>query len=289
MRRFLLSIAAWLILLMAPAQEDQALLWKVEHPKKKGTSYLMGTIHVADPRVSEALVPLIPLIAQCDLLAGEVDMRDMDNAQRSLLRLMFLENTKLRNLFSELDYAEVKAYLDEEYGIVAPFMENFKPIFVAMMPPLDFADSSSGPVMDDQLQQLALNMGKRVSGLEVAETTLKRLGEISLQEQSSYLLHMVRSAGTDSLFTANMMNMYFEGRVADLAALSSEFEGFPTLEKMLLDDRNFLFVKNMCKMMKKNNVFCAVGALHLPGQSGMVQLLRDAGYTVIPFSPKKLL
>lgn len=52
--------------------------------------------------------------------------------------------------------------------------------------------------------------------------------------------------------------------------------------KIILDDRNLNWIKDMPQMMKKESVFFAVGAAHLGGEFGVINSLRNAGYSVKP-------
>jgi len=52
------------------------------------------------------------------------------------------------------------------------------------------------------------------------------------------------------------------------------------MEKSIVNNRNQYFSERLMRMMKKKKVFCAVGALHLPGETGLINSLRQNGYTV---------
>jgi len=290
-KRFLFSTAVFLFTFGSFAQGDDALLWKIEHPKKQGpVSYLVGTIHMADSR-NDAWVDLLkPLVLSAKTMAGEVDLRDMAKAQTSLRKIMFLESGKLKDFYGPEDYADVKRLLEAEFGLMAPFFENLKPIFTALTPAAEMMNSGGeGFVLDQRLQTLALEKGITVAGLEKAEVTLKRLANIDLKEQAAFLLFSLRKEKKEEDITAEMLDYYFNDDMPSLARTASEFSEFPALEKMLLEDRNLLFANNLVKLMKKGTVFCAVGALHLSGPKGMVQLLREKGYQVSPVRKSELL
>lgn len=290
-KRFLFSTVVFLYGFGSFAQGDEALLWKIEHPKKQGpVSYLVGTIHMADERNDAWISLLEPLLFSAKTMAGEVDLRDMAKAQTSMSKMMFLENGKLKDLYGPEDYADIKRLLDAQYGSIAPFFENLKPIFTALMPAAEMMNrGEEGLVLDQRLQTLALEKGITVAGLEKADVTLNRLAQIDLKEQAAFLLHSLRKEKKEEEFTTEMLDYYFNDDTYALAAMSSEFSEFPALEKMLLQDRNVLFANNLLKLMKKGTVFCAVGALHLSGPKGMVQLLKDKGYRISPVKRAELL
>ena len=61
----------------------------------------------------------------------------------------------------------------------------------------------------------------------------------------------------------------------------SEF-GSEKYDNLLLNNRNKKWVKELDTIMKKESVFVAVGAGHLVGEQGLINLLKKQGYTVKP-------
>ena len=59
-------------------------------------------------------------------------------------------------------------------------------------------------------------------------------------------------------------------------------EGVAQFQEALIDKRNDTMTERALPVLEKGPTFIAVGALHLPGETGLVKQLRDAGYTVTP-------
>ena len=57
-------------------------------------------------------------------------------------------------------------------------------------------------------------------------------------------------------------------------------------EDILLNNRNYNWVEKLKKLMPGKSLVVAVGAGHLPGDKGVINLLRKAGFTVTPIANK---
>ncbi|MFM7105544.1 MAG: TraB/GumN family protein, partial [Flavobacteriales bacterium] len=95
---------------------------------------------------------------------------------------------------------------------------------------------------------------------------------------SSKGLHLDVMALSDSLIIQTYLNQCLN----DFVVLSKEIEFDEQLMDQLLPRRNLRFVNRLGPLMTQKSVFCAVGALHLPGNDGMIALLRSQGFKVFP-------
>jgi hypothetical protein len=134
--------------------------------------------------------------------------------------------------------------------------------------------------VEQQLQHKAQTDGKPISGLETLAEQLGVLQGMSYPDQARFLdmivteMHDVESE-TDSVVTA-----WRSGDTAKLAALlSDEYKTFPNLYRLLVSDRNKRWVPQIEKLLHGNqDYFVVVGALHLVGDGGLLELMRHDGY-----------
>ena len=84
-----------------------------------------------------------------------------------------------------------------------------------------------------------------------------------------------------------MLDVYKTQRIAEIEAMFTKSEfSMGASQEILLDNRNKNWVTQLKEIMPKNNIFIAVGAGHLPGKNGVLNLLKQEGYTVKPLSNK---
>ena len=63
---------------------------------------------------------------------------------------------------------------------------------------------------------------------------------------------------------------------------SGKGEGAAQFQETLIVNRNYVMVERMLPILESRSALVAVGALHLPEETGIVTLLRNEGYTVSP-------
>jgi uncharacterized protein YbaP (TraB family) len=110
--------------------------------------------------------------------------------------------------------------------------------------------------------------------------------QFSIQRQAQMLIEFVneKEKAKDELILMN--KSYRNGDLFSLEELMATQTYSEQEAKVMLDDRNKDWMGKLPSLMKEQQTFIAVGALHLSGKSGLIQLLREAGYTVTPLPSK---
>jgi uncharacterized protein YbaP (TraB family) len=261
-------------------QESNHLLWKVENNKGAVVAYLYGTIHSREKEAFLFTEALDPLISECDVFAGEIVYSEIQ--QSDALKGVFMEDQTLQDLYSEEDFGFVREQLIEKLGINAITTMNMQPVFISSMILELESSPDSSFVLDQYLQDLAIIKGKEIVGLETASDAMDALGEISLEEQAEMLLEFLEDFDEQIHMLNNLTSWYAEQLVDSMYSYYTEFEGGESFDEALILKRNKAFTKNLCKLIKKNKVFCAVGTLHMPGKTGLVEAMRRKGFAVSP-------
>lgn len=271
------------------------LLWKIE----KGDvapSYLFGTMHLTDPRVLELPTAAEQAYQAADTVVIETtDILDPQKAAASLLSrpdlMMFTDATTLGDLMSEEDRALVEAALRQR-GVPFISVQKMKPwmlIAVVSLPACETARKGAGlQVLDDKLARDAQNAGKRVLGLETMADQLDAMASLPLEFHVQGLVDTIKLGdGLEDVFET-MILLYERGELGKVwpmfrAAMPAQFdegEGYAAFEEALINTRNVTMANNSEPIIADGNAFIAVGALHLPGEKGLVEILRARGYTV---------
>ncbi len=265
------------------AQEHRSLLWAVNAPGDTCTSYLFGTLHSRDARAFRFADSVLIAFDHCDVLAGELEVDETKKMDPSVMNAMFLpDGRSLDRLYSKKDYKRVIAVLKDRLGPLAPLCTRVRPFYtIAMLSEMELGNDSA-EVLDAWLQSRAQRMKKRVMGLETVAEQLEAVQRIPLRDQAKLLMQVVDKPANEA-GSSEALTCYTTG---DLDCLMGQLErdGLPEhADKALLASRNVRMADRLAKNMGgKHRVFAAVGAAHLPGKSGLIQLLRAKGFTVRP-------
>lgn len=274
----------------------EGLLWKLEKPGRE-PSWLYGTMHVTDPRVttleaaaqkafdaSETFVmETTDVLDQKAMLAGLMQQPDL---------MMFTDSTTLRSLLSAEDAKIVNAAL-EARGIPPASVAKMKPWMLSSMvalPACELTRKAGGaPVLDILLAQQAKAAGKEVKGLESAADQLRAMASLPMQFHIQGLVETLKLGDRMDDVIETMVVLYQRGETGKFWPLfrnalpsssTSEAEGYGAFEQAMVVARNKTMVERGAPILAEGGAFMAVGALHLPGPDGLVELFRKAGFTV---------
>ena len=284
----ILSIIAF-ILLVAPAANAQ-LLWKITGKGVEKPSYILGTHHAIPFTYCDSIPGLMKALEEVDYVIGEFDMVKMgemtlEQMQNMQKMMMMPADTMLLSLFSKEEKELLDAYLKETIGAQLEMFSAMKPMTIMVTVQnkilMDIIpDIASMTGMDKYMQTLAVSKGKKVGGLETMEYQMNLLYGNSLEEQADALLEMARTSNSKELL-AKLTAVY---KSQDLDALWSVFKDQMTRYEYdaLVSERNKNWKKQIVELLPVQSSLFVVGSGHLPGEKGMIKLLKKAGYKVKP-------
>lgn len=284
LKKWILSVAMGAIATLLFCQNNQdtlehSLLWRVSGNNLEKCSYLFGTIHVGDARVFQYGDSVKAAIKESDAVYGEIDLTDI-SSQISLLPRMMMDKN-LSDLVSKDEYALIQKRSKNSPALL--MMERMKPFFTLGELTRLLIESDSINVLDMHLQQIGQMMGKEIGGVETLEEQLDAIDQISIESQIEMLLEFCYDYDNQKLELEQLLEAYLS---EDLNAMQEYADSEMAdkkgaeIEKKLLVDRNEVMVFRLKKLMAEKSLIFAVGALHLPSKDGLINLLRNEGYTV---------
>lgn len=279
------------------AQEGNSLLWRVSGNQLEDPSYLFGTMHVSDS-VIHAMVSdsLERVLGSCDVFLSELSFADVSNMDqgRMMNAMMMPEDTTLKDFFTAEEYEEMNDFFARNLGIGAMMVPKMKPFYtLATLQQLQMMGDSAmavemanseKPVLDNLLSNIADSLGLELKGLETIEEQLGAIDQIPLEKQAESLRYYIENYDENDNDAADMYKAYSTQNIDKIKELVIDNkEEFEIIEKPLITERN----KNMherliAHLSTGKTVFCAVGLLHLIGETGLILELREDGYTVEP-------
>lgn len=278
----------------AKTLNGKGLLWKIE--KRGRTSYLFGTMHMTDPRVVELTPPARKAFEASDTVVIETtDVLDKAKMMAALMAkpelTMFTDATTLTSLLPAEDVGEVNEALDAR-GIPPGSVAKMKPWMLSAMlalPACEVARQAAGaPVLDAKLAEDAKAAGKSIDGLETAVSQLEAMASLPMDFHVKGLVDTLKLGDRIDDVIETMIVLYTKGDTgtfwplfkATLPNESGDEAGYAAFEETMIKSRNRIMAERAEPILDRGKAFVAVGALHLPGPDGLIELFRKDGYTV---------
>jgi len=282
MRASILSVLFTLPLVSHAQPPEPTLLWRVRSAPQAAPSYLYGTVHSKDDRAFQFGDSVLPALDRCAVVAGELDLDKSKQGGTLMFGAMRLPgDQRLQDLYKKKEWKRVHTVITDRMGFMAPMASKLKPFFVMMLLMENAVDGDRPQVLDEYLQQRGAQNGQRVIGIETMAEQLAALDAMSLKEQAAMLLDHVDHDGYKKE-TEAMLDIYARQDLHGLFEAANDAGGMPeAMEKALLTDRNTRMVHRMDSIMGTGEtVFFLIGAAHLPKAEGLIQGLRNKGYSV---------
>lgn len=287
----ILSILLWIgIALNADAQ----LLWKISGNGQEKPSYILGTHHLAPLSIKDSIAGLPQALDGTAQVYGELVMSEAMSPQfmqTMQQNIMMPGDTTLQMLFTPEQYELIGKNVKENLMVDIAMLAKTKPAFINQQLTVVFCMKHLGGFnpqeqLDTYFQQQAQQKGKKVGGLETPESQIDLLyNSQSLQRQANLLYCSVSDIDKLIKQTKQLNEAYKNHDLDKMLQLMEEREGTscdPRPEEMeaLLDKRNKAWLEKMPSIMNEAPTLFVVGAGHLPGTNGVLNLLKQKGYTV---------
>ena len=265
------------------AQEPSALFWSLSK-NGQDAGFLLGTIHSEDPRVLDFQEAFIDVLDSNDFFAMEI-VPDLPTLNRLTQYMQYQDGRTLESQVGPERYAVLKPLL-ASYKIPTDWISGMK-VWAVMMT-LSVPPPQTGLFMDFSLSLRAAGAGLKVVGLETLEQQLSFLETMSLEQQLALLDQAITEQEKSHGIHAQMVNSYLAGDTALLKATAEE--QLDQLDdatrrhfiELGVNQRNQRMIDTLLPLLQQGKVFTAVGALHLPGEQGLIRLLQNQGYELAP-------
>ena len=294
MKRLGTGLFVTLIALSAVAQTENAtntLLWKISGNGLKSPSYLFGTIHMLCSEDALLSDNMKKAIKEVDEVYFEVDMDNLFEMMGAISKMKMLGDTTLKDLVNENDYKIIKAYFEDK-GSMLPFsmLETYKPMLAASTLEQNSMPCDNTTAMEQVIMKEAKEASKKIKGLETMAYQAGVLDSIPYKLQAEQLLSYIDKANKGEEDDTELKEMFKAYKSQDLKKLEKMLietdAGMSGFTDILLYHRNQNWVEKLKSLLPVKSLMIAVGAGHLPGEKGVINLLRKEGYKVTPVENK---
>ena len=270
------------------------LLWKVSGNGLTQPSYIIGTHHLAPFSIMDSIAGLQKAMKETQQVYGELKMSEMQSPvtmQKMQQVMMIANDSTLSTLLSPEDFATANKFCKENLMVDLNMAPKLKPAFllnnvVVMAYVKHIGKFNPQEQLDTFFQSQAIQNGKKVDGLETAEFQFNLLfNGSSLQRQAQLLMCTLNHIETEVENLKKLTNAYMNQDLNTMLKISEERKGnqcdaLPGEEDTMIYNRNKAWAEKLPAIMKAAPTFVAVGALHLPGEKRLLNLLKRQGYTV---------
>lgn len=275
----------------APLPYGQGVLWKVEREGRE-PSHVFGTIHLNYEEILDLPKPVKQAFDASRSASFEI-MMDRDSMRRMSEASVFRNWRTLDDVLGPDLYADV-VQVAEGYGLTVHYLRRLQPwalvMFLSQFPGVSAYEETGEPFLDKWLHDEALEQDKKVFPLETIAEHVGVFNDLPEKTLRKLVRGLVEAHGEFQIEAEirhrEMVQLYLARDIAGIMALTAEPEDPRFAEvnavvmERLLDRRNHNMVRRMEMRLKEGKAFIAVGAGHLPGREGVLNLLAQKGYTL---------
>ena len=260
---------------------QNSILWQITGKGVKDTSYLYGTIHLPNKKYFYVHPKVHEVKKKVDAGVFEIELKE-DSLAYISMAMMANAGNRISDLYKKEEQNFIYDYF-KKIGIPSVMVNNMKPIALTTMllSVMQPADTTGG--IDQLLQNDFKLMGKPVLALETIKMQADLLLGMPIDIQKKELWESLNNQ--DSLMNSlhELDSVYVSQDLKGIVKLLDDIENEEYLNKDLLNDsRNLKMVEKLPDLIKNKSLLICVGAVHLCGDKGLIQLLIDKGYTLEP-------
>lgn len=262
--------------LSAQNRDNYDLLWEIQHKNSDKKSYLFGTLHVKDNRAFQFSDSVIPMIKKAQMFALEIHPDSVYDKFNENYYSTGLENVFKKNLSKE-DYLRLK---DRFYEVNKSDLDSFPllhPQLIESMLTLERGKPNDRRTfLDAYLYGFAYNNKKEIAGLEKVEDQIPTIDNINEDDVKASILYLLNTSVEEQYNDLEeITQLYYNGDIEKILHYINKYGPDEIMVR-----RNKVMANSIEEIMQNKTVFAAVGTAHLPGKDGVIQLLREKGFTV---------
>jgi uncharacterized protein YbaP (TraB family) len=270
------------------------ILYKVSGNGCNGDSYVMGTHHLAPISIIESIKGFNSAINSVDAVYGEIEHGEMNSPttqQKMMMKAMAPADSTLSKVFTKEQYDSIDNVIKKYSGgqaslamldpMIPALVSQQLAILINMQVIPNFNPMQQ---LDTHVQSIGVQAGKEVNGFETVDFQINVLFGDPISKQAADLLESIRKEDMMKSFSFDLYNAYMAQDIEKVRQLMIDPDlGLePEDEAKMLTNRNINWVNQLKTILPQKSVFVCVGAGHLPGENGVLNLLRQAGYTITP-------
>jgi len=263
---------------------SKSLLWEISGNGLEKTSYLYGTFHLLCPDDLQIKDKVKNAVGSSEQLVLELDFDDPSVMQTIQQNMAYSDGTTAEDYLNKSEYQLVAGFFRDSLQLPFERLQAIKPFFLSSMTLIHFAGCQTVS-FEQRLTSMAKEEDIEVKGLETVQEQMGFIEDVPIKMQKKMLLENLQHYDSSRVMFQKMMDCYLSEDLPGLNAISQESftsQEYAEFRDNLLTNRNKNWIPDIEAMVKEKASFIAVGAAHLPGKEGVIDLLRKKGYQVEP-------
>lgn len=269
--RFFLSLLFFCPLITSA---QSSLLWKVSGARNQSPSYLFGTLHVICKEDLIYTSRFRKAFSQCTILTMENDFVSDSSKQDVHAQIIGPEGYVLKAAFDSADYNRLSRYFEDSMNMDLGRVQHLRPLALFVVLSRRVSPCTNPLSMERKLAKMGVAQGLSSAALEPVTNVLAGFSTAD-STQVRLVMQLLDQTSAGKAMYNSLLQLYEQQDIAGLYQLS--YNNNPNTD---VAPRNKKWLPLMEAQMKKAPVFFAVGAAHLAGNTGLIQLLRQRGYKV---------
>lgn len=275
-------------------ENSNAVFWKIER-EGVSPSYLLGTMHLTDPRITTLSAKVAEILKSARSVILETVDASPEASAAALIEAsktaVYDNGQSLDKKLSEKEFAKARSALDQA-GIPTAIAHLFRPWLVTMLISASDCERKNlkrgRPILDMKIAAEAKARGTPVIGIERIEEQLQAMAALSEDEQLGMLRTTLAFSDRTEDIAETLIHLYASRRlgaiwpleIALAAKIGVDEKAFSGFREKIILARNIRMRDRALSELEAGGAFMAVGALHLSGKAGLVELLREKGFNV---------
>lgn len=267
------------------------VLWQIDSDELDAPSYLLGTIHLIPADMffwPEEFQKAFEASTQVVLETNELSM-DPSAMMSIMPKIMLPDGQTLEDLVTDAEYARIDQFFSD-MGLPVVLFKNMKPFFLYMLVDIDMGSLFRDDIKSYEMEitEIANQDEKPILGLETLDFQVSIFDSIPFEDQANLLVQSIddKMAAAETGAVSSSDELFQTYVDQDLNAILREIMqtdvGLANFSRLLLEDRNRDWIPKIEEIVRQTPSLIAVGAAHLPGETGVIHLLKQAGYTLTP-------
>jgi len=267
--------------LLAFNANSQSLLFKVSENGMQHPVYIFGTIHVFPSSKFFIDDLVLEKLQKSEKLVLEIDLSN-PNLMAEMVPLLSMQGKSLKDLLTPEEFEIADRFFTDSLAMPLALFENMKPLFISTMI-IPFLIGEEVFSYEEYLKTQAQSFGLAMGGLETVEEQMGYIDRISLEDQARMFMEQFRDISKTRSTLNELISIYMLNDAQVIYDFGKEHSAeLPEFSEYLLAERNQNWIPQIIQFGAEQPTFVAVGAGHLGGENGVINLLRKAGFRVEP-------
>jgi uncharacterized protein YbaP (TraB family) len=252
------------------------------------TAYIVGTFHTSDMAILQKIAYVKPYLKQADAAWFEMSLTAENAKIANQMMMIPVEKPDLSKQLNSNQFKQLVALFQRKNPTInAEILKHYKPWAAAIA--LQILEIEvKGAVMDDVLQKAAIQAKIEVNALEKAEDQLSIFDNLSNSQQLQMLNESINNYEMIAKLSKQLIQAYKAGNLHEIHKIASDSFTLGEknlnneLKQKLIVERNLAMGKKLLSAAVEDNLFIAIGALHLSGDTGLLNQFEQNGYFIYP-------